>query len=93
MRMRTVALFGILAAAVPMSSASAMTATKPGVVASTSTVVYKTDYRKKSYRKGRHYTPGGHYKRAPSNWHRYHKRPGNWRSRGCITVGPIWWCP
>jgi hypothetical protein len=26
-------------------------------------------------------------------WHRYHHRPSNWRSRGCVIVGPIWFCP
>jgi hypothetical protein len=26
-------------------------------------------------------------------WHRYHHRPHNWRGRGCVIVGPIWFCP
>lgn len=93
MRLRTATLLAILATAVPMSSASAIPAAMPGAVTSTLAVVHKTDYKKKSYHKRSRYTPGGHYNRAPSNWHRYHKRPRNWRSRGCITVGPIWWCP
>lgn len=40
-----------------------------------------------------HYRPGHRYDRAPSHWHRYHSRPRDWRRRGCIIVGPIWFCP
>lgn len=39
------------------------------------------------------YRPGSRLKHAPSNWHRYDKRPGDWNTRGCVIVGPIWWCP
>jgi hypothetical protein len=40
-----------------------------------------------------HYRPGHRYDRAPSHWHRYHSRPRDWRRRGCVIVGPIWFCP
>jgi hypothetical protein len=39
------------------------------------------------------FTPGHRYDRAPSHWHRYHSRPRDWRRRGCIIVGPLWFCP
>jgi hypothetical protein len=26
------------------------------------------------------------------NWNRYGYRPYNWRSRGCVSVGPVWFC-
>jgi hypothetical protein len=26
-------------------------------------------------------------------WHRYQARPWNWRARGCVVVGPVWFCP
>lgn len=26
------------------------------------------------------------------NWNRYGYRPYNWRSRGCVAVGPVWFC-
>jgi hypothetical protein len=26
------------------------------------------------------------------NWNRYSHRPYNWRSRGCVAVGPVWFC-
>ncbi|AGK57294.1 hypothetical protein HYPDE_28073 [Hyphomicrobium denitrificans 1NES1] len=78
-----------------------MTVTKPSAVASASasTGVHIADYkdtrhqRRKFQHKRRHYTPGGRYDKAPAHWHRYNARPGDWRTRGCIIVGPIWWCP
>ncbi len=39
------------------------------------------------------YTPGGRYSSAPRGWRQYRARPGDWRTRGCIMVGPIWFCP
>jgi hypothetical protein len=26
------------------------------------------------------------------NWNRYSSRPYNWRSRGCVAAGPVWFC-
>jgi len=40
-----------------------------------------------------HYRPGGRYRTAPHGWHRYHARPRDWRTRGCVIVGPVWFCP
>jgi Ni/Co efflux regulator RcnB len=28
-----------------------------------------------------------------SGWHRYSSRPRRWHDRGCVAVGPIWFCP
>jgi Ni/Co efflux regulator RcnB len=39
------------------------------------------------------YTPGQHYDRAPSHYRRHADRPRDWHSRGCIRVGPAWFCP
>ena len=41
----------------------------------------------------RRYTPGRRYGDAPRGWRRYGVRPRDWRTRGCILVGPIWFCP
>jgi hypothetical protein len=42
----------------------------------------------------RRYTPGRRYRSAPQGWQRHGiRRPGDWRGRGCIQVGPIWFCP
>jgi Ni/Co efflux regulator RcnB len=46
--------------------------------------------------RGRHtpdFRPGRRYDRAPPNWRRYQYRPRDWRTRGCVIVGPIWFCP
>jgi Ni/Co efflux regulator RcnB len=37
---------------------------------------------------------GGHrYRHAPPGWRRYSTRPWDWRGRGCISIGPAWFCP
>ena len=40
-----------------------------------------------------HYVPGHRYHDAPRGWHRYSRRPHDWNRRGCILVGPLWFCP
>ncbi|MDQ0395473.1 hypothetical protein [Labrys monachus] len=39
------------------------------------------------------YAPGARLGAPPYGWHRYRTRPYDWRTRGCIVVGPIWFCP
>ena len=39
------------------------------------------------------YAPGARLGAAPHGWRRYGVRPYDWRTRGCIVVGPIWFCP
>jgi hypothetical protein len=39
------------------------------------------------------YRAGHRYRSAPHGWHRYSRRPGDWSRRGCILVGPVWFCP
>jgi Ni/Co efflux regulator RcnB len=49
-------------------------------------------YNRRHYR---HHHYRGHrrgYNRY-RGWHRYHHRPHGWRSRGCVIVGPVWFCP
>ncbi|MDX2306884.1 MAG: hypothetical protein NW216_01465 [Hyphomicrobium sp.] len=54
--------------------------------------VQKRSYRK--YRRGyhRHYRRHRHY-HGPAGWTRYSYRPYNWSTRGCVVVGPVWFCP
>lgn len=40
-----------------------------------------------------HYRAGQRYRSAPRGWHRYHARPRDWQRRGCVIVGPVWFCP
>ncbi len=49
--------------------------------------------RRHSHSSRRYYVPGRRYTHAPRGWRRYHTRPYYWRTRGCIVVGPIWFCP
>jgi hypothetical protein len=39
------------------------------------------------------YAPGARFRAPPPGYRRYGARPGNWRTRGCVTVGAIWFCP
>lgn len=41
----------------------------------------------------RRYAPGARLRTAPRGWHRYKARPSNWHTRGCVVVGPVWFCP
>jgi hypothetical protein len=41
----------------------------------------------------RRYRAGQRYRNAPQGWHRYDRRPGDWRARRCGQVGPVWFCP
>jgi hypothetical protein len=50
-------------------------------------------YRHRNYRRN-HYRGHRHYRHNRyRGWHRYHSRPWNWRTRGCILLGPVWVCP
>jgi len=40
-----------------------------------------------------HFVAGRRYSSAPNGWHRFDRRPGDWRTRGCVLVGPLWFCP
>jgi Ni/Co efflux regulator RcnB len=48
-------------------------------------------HRDRSHRHG--YRTGHRYHSAPRGWHRHGHRPHDWRTRGCIIVGPVWFCP
>ena len=48
---------------------------------------YDRDHRRPRY------VPGRRYKSAPHGWRRYDRRPGDWNRRGCVLVGPVWFCP
>ncbi len=46
-------------------------------------------YNGRNHWRGRQHWGGGRY----HGWHRYGARPYNWRTRGCVVVGPAWLCP
>jgi hypothetical protein len=78
------------ASAVPSSAAIKNVAAQDGGV-----VHAQYKYKRKGYRKGHHkgYRAGRHYRHAPSGWRRYSSRPYGWQTRGCVVVGPVWFCP
>jgi hypothetical protein len=42
---------------------------------------------------GHGFRPGSRHSHAPKGWHRHSKRPSYWQTRGCVVVGPVWFCP
>ena len=49
-------------------------------------------YRGDDRRDRPRYRAGHHYRSAPHGWRRYDRRPRDWNRRGCIMVGPLWFC-
>ena len=93
-----------LAAMLPASAAVATPATPSTGFASAAAPIQLVDMRRHHHRGSRHdyrhrrhgkphFTPGGRYRSAPHGWRSYRARPRNWRTRGCIVVGPVWFCP
>lgn len=53
----------------------------------------KRHHGKQHHGKRHRYKPGSRHRAAPRHWRRHSKRPGDWRRRGCVIVGPVWFCP
>lgn len=98
--MRAIYLAGALSlSALAITPASAAPASPVHAQASPSALTliqYSHDRDHDRYDRDHHrprYVPGRRYHSAPNGWHRYDRRPGDWRHRGCVLVGPIWFCP
>lgn len=52
-------------------------------------------YRDRDFRhRGDRYYGRGYARRGPPpGWRRYGSRPRDWRTRGCLEIGPAWFCP
>jgi hypothetical protein len=94
-----VLVFGLTSAA---HAAPVKPAASPNISASSDLVEIGKKYynRKGKFRgpnyRGRNYYRGGYgrnYYRAPKGWRSYSYRPFGWQRRGCIIVGPVWYCP
>jgi len=79
------ALTAIAAATVPAAAAPT-----PRTDILTATPLIDVQYRDHDRRR---YRPGHRYDAPPPRWRRYDRRPYDWRRRGCIIVGPLWFCP
>jgi hypothetical protein len=80
------------------ATAAPQVSTLGGVMQSSTATVQQVQHRHRHrghrHRYNRHgYRAGHRYRRAPHGWRRYHARPYGWRTRGCIVVGPVWFCP
>ena len=53
----------------------------------------QAQYHRDRPRAASRYRAGHRYRTAPRDRHRYDRRPGDWSRRGCILVGPVWFCP
>jgi hypothetical protein len=90
-----VAILAAFSATEAMAAQTAPRITMPSAVELVQFGQQKGHYRQKGqYRQrgARRYTPGRRYRSAPSHYRRYAHRPADWRSRGCIMVGPVWFC-
>jgi len=81
----------LLLSALAMSPASAAPVSPVQTQAAPSALTL-IQYHHDDHRRSR-YTAGRRYKSAPHGWHRYNRRPGDWQHRGCVLVGPVWFCP
>lgn len=82
--------------AVTASSASALPVAKPGQTGADKTTMTEQvrDHRGK-YGKRNHWRKDHRHDRRYDKyrgWNRYSHRPRGWRDRGCVAVGPVWFC-
>jgi hypothetical protein len=97
--MKRLVLVGLLAlgTAIGSSAASAAPATSVGGLSNSHSGIElvrdRRHYDRRHYKR-RHYRRNGYRGHDRyRGWHRYHHRPHGWRSRGCVLVGPLWFCP
>jgi hypothetical protein len=88
-----------VSAASAMPTAARHAADGPRATASTGVEPAQYRHHKRGW-KHRHYRGRNAYRsdrRYRGNqyrgWKRHYSRPYSWRSRGCVAVGPIWFCP
>lgn len=84
----------ILSAAMLSPAKAAPVTPADAVIATTdSSLIQVTDRRDRDHdRYDRDDWRRGH-RGPPPGWHRYHRRPHDWRTRGCLEIGPLWFCP
>jgi hypothetical protein len=90
---------------VAASGASALPTAKPSQMGvETAATVEQVRHDRRHYRGDRHYRGNRglhrgwrhnrHHNRYDRyrGWNRYSYRPRGWRERGCVSVGPVWFC-
>ena len=102
MRIVTLAAALMISGFAVTAASAAPVAPVKGVSQQTSHIIdvqYRYDRRddRRDYRRSvappPRYRAGQRYKSAPRGYRRYDRRPGDWNRRGCVMVGPVWFCP
>lgn len=93
--MAVVAIAGLLStqvSAAPLSAAAGVTSQASQSMVEQVRDRYERRYDRRDRRDYRRdWRQDRRYYRYRS-WNRYYSRPYNWRSRGCVSVGPVWFC-
>ena len=77
-----------------LSPALAAPAAAPAVAGQAEAPLVQVQYHHDDHgHGGPRYMAGRRYRSAPHGWHRFDRRPGDWRARNCVMVGPVWFCP
>jgi hypothetical protein len=66
---------------------------KSGLPAVVQVKDYDNHHGNKHYGKNWHHDNHQWADHRYDNWNRYSSRPYGWQSRGCVLVGPLWFCP
>lgn len=89
------ALFGIMSIGPSTAAPASGSALKHTGVQDKQIVDVEYKKHRRHYRKGNRY--GRNYSNrdrgGPPGWRRYAGRPSGWQTRGCLAVGPVWFCP
>jgi hypothetical protein len=55
--------------------------------------VETSSQQRRHWRGKRHYRHWDRRRGPPPGWRRHNTRPWDWQRRGCIQIGPLWFCP
>ena len=89
-------IFALAAGLIAMSASAASALPNTNKAMHGSPIAQHVDHRDNDNRNdGRHrmhHHDNDHRYDAYRGWNRYNSRPRGWRNRGCVAVGPIWFC-
>ena len=76
------------------AQASPLTAPPLDLATATSPAdLIQAQYRHRDSHRHHRYDRHRSRRHPPRGWRRFHHRPHDWRMRGCIAIGPAWFCP
>ncbi|MGJ4993902.1 hypothetical protein ACQR0Z_05810 [Bradyrhizobium sp. HKCCYLS3077] len=89
----------LLASTVGVSAAPVAAPAEAGATAAAPMRLAQRDYDRDGrghwQREQRRHHHRGYERRhgPPSGWHRFRSRPHDYHRRGCMQIGPAWFCP